>query len=118
MSFRRPQIIIPRAEGGYVDGRWLEGAPAAPHPISASVQPASAGDYQQLEAENSGRRIRAAVRIYTNATLNVAGQDWRNGDRLVWDKAPMPGEYMLVGVSPWQSAVIPHYRYLAVLLTE
>lgn len=118
MSLRRPQTIIPRAEGQRENGRWLEGPPGEPYTISASVQPATAGDYDRLQALAEGRRITAMVRIYTSAVLNVAGQDWRNGDRLVWDQAPHPGEYLVVAMSAWQSGVIPHYRYLAVLQNE
>ncbi|WP_254595196.1 hypothetical protein [Achromobacter pulmonis] len=82
------------------------------------MQPAKAADYEQLQANPEGRRVRAAVRVYTTAQLAVAGQDWTGGDRLVWDAAPMAGEYLLVGVAPWQSGVIPHFRYLAVLLAD
>lgn len=116
MSFRRPQVIRKRLPGQYVRGHWQEGAPAPEVTIQASVQPAKAGDYDQLQVHPEGRRVRAAVRIYTSADLVVAGQDWTNGDRLVWGVGPQAGEYLLVGVSPWQSGVIPHYRYLAVLL--
>ncbi len=116
MGFRRPQAIRRRAPGQYERGRWVDGAALADITIAASVQPAKAGDYDMLQANPEGRRVRAAVRIYTDAVLNVAGQDWTNGDRLVWDAGPLAGEYLLVGVSPWQSGVISHYRYLAVLL--
>lgn len=116
MSFRKPHVMRTRAAGQYVRGRWEEGARGPDVMIQASVQPAKAGDYDLLQAHPEGRRVRAAVRIYTSADLNVAGQDWRNGDRLVWGAGPMAGEYLLVGVSPWQAGVIPHFRYLAVLL--
>jgi len=118
MGFRTRQTIRPRAAGAYVGGRWVDGPAAEPVTILASVQPASAGDYDRMQTMAEGRRIRAMVRIYTAAQLNVAGQDWRNGDRLVWERAPHPGEYLVVAVSAWQSGVIPHYRYLAVLQGE
>lgn len=115
-SFRRPQTIRTRLPGRRERGRWVEGDPGPDRTIQASVQPAKAADYDQLEANPEGRRISAAVRIYTSEELNVAGQDWANGDQLVWGKGPTAGEYLVVGVAPWQSGVIPHYRYLAVLL--
>ncbi|EHK65297.1 hypothetical protein [Achromobacter arsenitoxydans] len=118
MSFRKPHVVRTREPGQHVRGRWAEGAQGPDLTISASVQPAKAGDYDLLQAHAEGRRVRAAVRIYTNAQMNVAGQDWRNGDRLVWGAGPMAGEYLLVGVAPWQSGVIPHFRYLAVLLAD
>ncbi|WP_454691132.1 hypothetical protein [Achromobacter aloeverae] len=114
-GFRRPVDVKPRAEGQYVQGRWVEGADVAPITILASVQPATVGDYDRLQPLPEGRRIRAAVRIYTDVLLNVAGADWRNGDRLIWGASPFAGEYLIVAVSPWQSGVISHYRYIAVL---
>jgi len=115
-SFRRPQTIRTRLPGGRERGHWIEGEPGPDKTIQASVQPAKTGDYDQLQANPDGRRVRAAVRIYTSEVLDVAGQDWTNGDRLIWGAGPLAGEYLLVGVAPWQSGVIPHYRYLAVLL--
>ena len=118
MSFRRPQIIRTQLPGRRERGHWIEGGPGPDRTISASVQPAKAADYEQLQANPEGRRVRAAVRIYTSEALSVAGQDWTGGDRLVWAAAPLAGEYLLVGVAPWQSGVIPHFRYLAVLLAD
>ncbi|CUI29503.1 hypothetical protein [Achromobacter xylosoxidans] len=118
MSFRKPHVVRTRLPGRRERGHWIEGEPGPEKQISASVQPAKAADYEQLQANPEGRRVRAAVRIYTTAQLAVAGQDWTGGDRLVWHAAPMAGEYLLVGVAPWQSGVIPHFRYLAVLLAD
>ncbi|WP_238911977.1 hypothetical protein [Achromobacter xylosoxidans] len=118
MSFRKPHVIRGQLPGRRQRGRWIEGEPIPDRTISASVQPAKVGDYEQLQATPEGRRIRAAVRIYTSDLLSVAGQDWTGGDRLVWGAGPLAGEYLLVGVAPWQSGVIPHYRYLAVLLAD
>jgi len=115
-SFRRPQTIRTRLPGYRMRGRWKEGEPDQDKTILASVQPAKTGDYDELQANPEGRRVRAAVRIYTSEVLDVAGQEWTNGDRLIWGAGPLAGEYLLVGVAPWQSGVIPHYRYLAVLL--
>ncbi|MGB3432389.1 hypothetical protein [Achromobacter sp.] len=116
MSFRRPHVVRTRLPGRHERGHWVDGASGPDKPILASVQPAKAGDYDQLQVHPEGRRVRAAVRIYTSADLVVAGQDWTNGDCLVWGVGPLAGEYQLVAVSPWQSGVIPHFRYLAVLL--
>lgn len=117
-SFRRPQTIRTRQAGYRQRGHWVEGEPGPDRTIQASVQPAKAADYDQLEANPEGRRISAAVRIYSSEVLNVAGQDWTNGDRLVWGAGPTAGEYLVVGVAPWQSGVISHFRYLAVLLAD
>jgi hypothetical protein len=109
MSFRTPQTIIPRLPGQYVGGRWQD-ADGEPVTIRASVQPASSGDYDQMKAEQPGRRVERMVRIYTDARLTTAGEDNTNGDSLIWE-----GErYLVVAVSPWRSTALKHYRYLAV----
>ena len=108
-GFRKQQTIIPRAPGQYVKGEWVDGADGTPITIRASVQPASSGDYDQMQAEQPGRRVERMVRIYTDARLAVAGEGSTNGDFLSW----MGERYLVVAVSPWQSGVISHYRYLA-----
>ncbi|WP_029046241.1 hypothetical protein [Cupriavidus sp. amp6] len=117
-SFRKPTQIRRRAAGQWVEGRWVDGAEEGIVTIPASVQPLRLSDYDELQAQMEGRRIEAAVRIYTGEVLNVAGANDRNGDKLIWPFAPRPGEYLVVAVSPWQSGVIPHYRYHAVLEIE
>ncbi|MGB3276116.1 MAG: hypothetical protein WBA82_08005 [Castellaniella sp.] len=111
MSLRAPQTIIPRLPGSYVGGRWQDGPDGDPTAILASVQPASSGDYDQMQAEQPGRRIERMVRLYTDVRLNVAGENSTNGDSLEW----LGERYLLVAVSPWQSGIIPHYRYLAAM---
>lgn len=117
-SFRKPTQIRRRAAGRWVKGRWVDGADEGIVTIQASVQPLRLVDYDQLQALMEGRRVEAAVRIYTAEALNVAGSNDRNGDRLIWPFAPRPGEYLVVSVSPWQAGVISHYRYHAVLEIE
>ena len=117
-SFRKPTQIRRRAAGQWVEGRWVDGADEGIETILASVQPMRLVDFDHLQALMEGRRIEAAVRIYTTEVLNVAGANDRNGDRLIWPFAPRPCEYLVVAVSPWQSGVISHYRYHAVLETE
>lgn len=109
MSFRKPVEIILRADGGYVGGHWADGAEQAPVTILASVQPATAGDYDQVRAEQEGRRIERLVRVYTSEDLPVAGEDDSNGAILLWQE----GRYLFVAVSPWRSTALRHYRYLA-----
>ncbi|WP_237173039.1 hypothetical protein [Paracandidimonas lactea] len=109
MTIRTPQTIIPRSEGSRVNGIWQDGADLPAITILGSVQPATKGDYDQLQAEQSGRRIERLVRLYTDARLPVAGEDRTNGAILLWE-----GErYLLVAVSPWRSTALKHYRYLA-----
>lgn len=118
-SFRTPQVIVRRGPGAWVEGRWIDGADdPAPLTILASIQPAKLIDYDAMRPLREGRRIEAMVRIYTDSVLNVAGANDSNGDRLRWPYAPRPGEYLVIDVSPWQSNVISHFRYLAALEVE
>ena len=117
-SFRRPVEVIRRGAGQWVAGRWIDGADGPPHTIMASVQPATLSDYDTLQALPEGRRVEAMVRVYTDAVLAVAGAADTNGDRIVWPHGPRPGNYLVRAASPWQSGVISHYRYLAVLEVE
>lgn len=118
-SFRRPVQVIRRGAGQWVAGRWIEGADGPLDTIMASVQPATLSeDYDTLQALPEGRRVEAMVRVYTDAVLAVAGAADTNGDRIVWPHGPRPGNYLVRAVSPWQSGVISHYRYLAVLEVE
>lgn len=117
-SFRKPVLVRRRAEGRWHAGRWLDGAEDEPVTILASVQPAPRADYDRIQALAEGRRIDAMVRVYTDAVLNVAAADDRNGDRIVWPAGPRPGDYLVVAITPCQSGVIPHYRYLAALEVE
>jgi hypothetical protein len=113
MSFRKPQTVITRQPGQYVGGRWVDGNENPPTTIMASIQPATASDYDQMQAEPGGRRIECMVRVYTAARLDVAGEANSNGAVLLWE-----GErYLFVAVSPWRSTALAHYRYLAALET-
>jgi head-tail adaptor len=109
-SFRKPQTIIRKTPGKYVDGVWHEGAEAPLPGVTASVQPAKKEDYDMMEAWPEGRRVEAMVRIYTSTELKVAGADNSNGDILEWRGS----RYLIRDISPWQSDVINHFRYLAV----
>jgi len=111
MSFRKPHQIILCGEGKYVQGKWVDGMEQEPITIMASVQPATAGDYDQMRAEPGGRRIERMVRMYTDARLPVAGEDGSNGAILLWEG----GRYVLIAVSPWRSTALAHFRYLAAL---
>lgn len=105
---RTPQQIMVRSEGQRTEGRWVDGE-ETPATIMASVQPATLGDHDTLRATQGGRRIERVVRIYTDARLNVAGENKTNGDHLLWE-----GErYLIIAISPWRTTILRHYRYLA-----
>ena len=78
--------------------------------ISRAELEAVANTHQvEFNADSAeGKRIERAVRIYTDALLNVDGAD-NNGDVLVWQGR----HYRVIAVAPYRSNVISHYRYLA-----
>lgn len=116
MSLRRPYTIRRRAPGAYVNGRWVPGTAGAAETIRASVQPAQLSDYDMLEPLPEGRRVESLVRVYTSVLLQVAGNEspTASGDLLDLPQ----GEYVFMAVSPWQSGIISHYRYLAARVPE
>lgn len=113
MSLRYPVTIKRRAPGAWVAGRWVPGATGAPETIQATVQPAVLSDYNRMEPLLEGRRVEAMIRVYTVDVLAVGGQDAQaSGDIVEWQG----DDYEIVAKSPWQSNIIPHYRYLAARL--
>ncbi len=107
----RSHPLITRSPGDYVDGRWQEGIETETA-FRASIQPAKKDDYDQLQALAEGRRVESAVRIYTRTQLNVAGEDERNGDLVVY----RGDRYLVTAGSDWNMRMrgVNHYRYLAV----
>lgn len=116
MSLRYPVQIRRRAAGEYSGGVWTPGAAAAPETIMATVQPATLADYDMLQRLPEGGRVEAVVRVYTTAELNVMSEEAGvSGDLLDWPDGLRDRPYIFMARSPWQSRVIPHYRYLAAL---
>ena len=116
MSLRYPVNIIRRAPGTWVGGRWVPGA-ETPGQVMATVQPATLADYDLLEPRLEGRRVEAILRMYTSEALNVAAEEAEvSGDLIVWPDGLRDQHYEIMARSPWQSRIIPHYRYLAALL--
>jgi len=102
---------ITRAAGEFVKGRWVEGGETETT-FRASIQPASKADYDKLQALAEGRRVEAAIRVYTRARLAVAGGDTRNGDVIIY----RGDRYLVTAESDWNVGMrgLDHYRYLAV----
>lgn len=111
MLGERTHPRITRAPGGYVNGRWVEGAESQ-SAFRASIQPAKKEDYDQLQALAEGRRVESAVRIYTRTQLAVAGDTGSNGDIVIY----RGDRYLVTAGSDWNMGMrgVNHYRYLAV----
>lgn len=116
-GLRYPVTIQRRAPGAYVAGRYVAGAIGPDETIMATVQPATLSDYDLLQPLLEGRRVEGVVRVYTTAEIVVAGENTEaTGDLLIWPDGLRTRPYMFMARSPWQSRVIPHFRYLAAQL--
>lgn len=117
MSLRYPIQIRRRAPGAYVAGRWVPGVVSTPENILATVQPAQLADYDLLQRLPEGGRVESIMRVYTTAELNLVSENADStGDLLDWPDGLRGRPYVFMARSPWQSRIIPHYRYLAALL--
>lgn len=105
-SFRKTYQKIVRLQGGYVNGEWVEGQ-SETLPFSATIQPLA---MDKLSPQLQGRHISSAIKIYTQDKLNVAGEDFSNGDGVLFDDE----EYLIVERASYQSGVLDHFRYTAV----
>jgi hypothetical protein len=110
--FRKPLPVVRRRPGEYVRGIWQPAPEPTPDTVILGIQPATAGDYEQVQANPEGRRLGALLRAYgpLENPLNVAGADNRNGDLVLHD-----GRYWLVigkHVREHLSARVRHTRYL------
>lgn len=111
MSSFRTSHTVKRKEPGSrgAGGVWVDGD-EKDITIKASVQPATSSDYDLMQATAGGRRLEAMIRIYTDTELVPAGKDNTNGDVLVW----RGNRYLVIGIAPWQSTRLRHFRCFAV----
>lgn len=111
MSFRKPQQILRTTPGQYVDGKWVDGAPA-PMTILASVQPVTAEDQIVMPA---GKRLSDYVKLYTSTELYpLSEQDKKQPDRLIWRGK----EYECIEVGVRQMDVISHWKCIFSLVQQ
>lgn len=110
MGFRR-KIEIRRAAAGYWDndGSWKAGSRDSIR-IMASVQPLNAKEYTQIAVD--GTHTVRAVKIYSSEELRTD----RGGeaDVLLWQGAC----WKIVQCDPYQMGVLPHYKAIALEVTE
>ena len=109
-SFRTPLTVTRRAAGAFSDGVWQEGTETELL-ILASVQPLRPDEMDSLP---EGRRDRQAVKIYTSTELfTVRGKD-TSPDLVVW----RGDTFEVISVAPHQSAVISHFKAVALKLDD
>lgn len=112
-TLRRPYWAVPRLPGAYVAGEYVQAPEGAPVGILAGIQPATAMDYQLMEPNAEGRRIKALFRIYTSTKLNVAGDGDSPGDIVLDDEG-----YRLLIIGKQDRHIlmsdVSHYKYYAV----
>jgi len=118
-SFRRPLSVIRRTLGTFVQGVYVPAVEPAATGIMATVQPATAADYERMQAEQSGRRLDGLMRIYTDDTLTPAGAT--AAGQHPGDIAIIRGErYLVIGqhARDQLGTSVSHNRYLAVREAE
>ena len=110
--FRRPIPVVRRGAGEFVRGIWQPVMEPQPNTVMLGLQPATAADYEKVQANPEGRRVAALLRAYgpLSEPLNVAGEDNSNGDLVIHD-----GHHWLVigkHVRNLVSSRFSHIRYL------
>jgi|GEM_PF-1502603 len=107
MSFRQAKTILTEAFGTYVNGVWTPGARSSAT-IQASVQPVDIP--KDMQALPVGRHESDFVKMYTDTRLKIAA----DGEGIQPDIVVQEGYgYEIVSLSPNQSDVINHYKYVA-----
>jgi hypothetical protein len=76
-----PAKRIRKSAGGYVDGRWAEGAPFTTD-IVACIQPVTPNDLAQLP---EGERTEASVAIWSRTEIRTASVDNQTEADLIED---------------------------------
>ena len=111
MSFRQAHTLFrPTAGGDYVDGVWVP-VGFDEIAITASIQPATGKDLQNLE---EGRRNGAVYAVFTDTEIKLTEQattaddPGTKADELVISSV----RHEALHVEAWQNNVINHYRAL------
>jgi hypothetical protein len=100
---------VKRQNGSFINGIWVPDSPDD-IPITASVQPATAKDMQNLP---EGRRTRAAYALFTDTELltTIAADNDQALDPRKADQITLFGDVCeVMSIEPWQNEVISHYR--------
>lgn len=121
MSVFFPKVyqVIRRNPGSYVNGVWTPAGESQPLNIAINIQPASATDYDRLQAMSSGRRVTAMMRVYADldANLNVAGSNDHPGDIIIYNDQ----RWLVIGSTRWDvfgNSDTGHMRYMITLEAE
>lgn len=112
--FRKPTKVMRRLPGEYVRGVWRPyDEPDKPEVIMLGIQPATAGDYERLQANQEGRRIAALARVYgpSDNLLTCAGDVSHAPGDLVDHEG---GWWLVIGrhLRPILGRPVSHARYL------
>lgn len=108
MSFRKSKQVLREQAGAYISGSWVPGTRTV-LTTSASAQPVVVG--RDLKAVPEGRHMSDFIKLYTNDRLQVAA----DGEGIQPDIIVHEGYgYELVDMSPNQSNVINHFKFVGV----
>lgn len=105
-GFRQSHTLHRLSSGGFVDGDWVESG-ETDIPITASIQPATGKDLQNLP---QGRRASSVFAVFTDTAIQTAVQ---GATPTKADRLSIGGIlHEAVHVEPWGNDVINHYRAL------
>ncbi len=115
MGFRK-KVTIRRKSGGHVnnDGIYVPGT-AEEIVIRASVQPLNKDEKAQYTKANpDGEHTANLIKLYTSYPLRTSKQvrddnSGNDADIILW----LGNQYKVIGVDPYQSGVISHYKAVA-----
>lgn len=110
MSFRQAHTLFRPQAGDFVDGYWV--TPGFDEiAITASIQPATGKDLQNLE---EGRRNGAVYAVFTSTAIRLTEQATTDDDPgTEADELVISGvRHEALHVENWANDVIPHYRAL------
>ncbi|ABI62474.1 hypothetical protein [Granulibacter bethesdensis] len=116
-SFRQSLTVLREGTGSYVAGRFVPASPVT-QTISATVQPASVSDAEQIQPLPGGQAITALIRIYTDAVLGIGNASGQRGDCVLYTTAgdTAPRRYRIIARQSWDAGMrVDHHRYLASL---
>lgn len=108
--FRSPVTLRRFQSGGYVDGRWTDGAYIDTQ-ITSSIQPMKGEEMQELP---EGRRDSEGYKLFTSTLINTVTTV--NPDQVLF----FGKTFEVVQVFPWQNAsamgLVNHYKYVVLRL--
>jgi hypothetical protein len=109
--FPKTYITQDHGEGGYIDGRWVDGA-VTESTMVGSIQPLSGRELASLEI---GRADLGKVKIYSSTELQVSNDGGDEKGTIVFYRNK---KYEVIQEMAFDNNLISHFKYIAELRVE